>query len=91
MGEMGRGSRKRFHSAWRQSTGQVNVHFSSHLLNINLTYKEAMSWEEYHTDRIGPNLLNMISGGFKGLRELCLKSNTPGQIRLKIYNRCRTD
>ncbi len=70
MGEMGRGSRKRFHSAWRQSTGQVNVHFSSHLLNINLTYKEAMSWEEYHTDRIGPNLLNMISGGFKGLREL---------------------
>ncbi len=70
MGEMGRGSRKRFHSAWRQSTGQANVHFSSHLVNINLTYKEAMSWEEYHTDRIGPNLLNMISGGFKGLREL---------------------
>jgi len=70
MGEMGRGSRKRFHSAWRQSTGQANVHFSSHLVNINLTYKEAMSWEEYHTDRIGPNLLNMISGGFKGLSEL---------------------
>jgi hypothetical protein len=70
MGEMGRGSRKRFHSAWRQSTGQEHVHFSLHLLNINLTYKEAMSWEEYHVDRLGPNRLNMISGGFKGLREL---------------------
>jgi hypothetical protein len=48
MGEMGRGSRKRFHSAWRQSTGQEHVHFSLHLLNINLTYKEAMSWVPYN-------------------------------------------
>jgi hypothetical protein len=69
-GEMGRGSRKRFHSAWRQSTGQSDVHFSSHLVNINLTKDEAMSWEEYTVDRAGPNRLNMISGGYKGLREL---------------------
>jgi len=70
MGEIGRGSRKRFHSAWRQSTGQADVHFSSHLVNINLTKDEAMSWEEYTVDRAGANRLNMISGGYKGLREL---------------------
>jgi hypothetical protein len=70
MGEMGRGSRKRFHSAWRDSTGQAHVHFSSHLVDINLTKDEAMSWEEDTVDRAGPNRLNMISGGYKGLREL---------------------
>lgn len=70
MGEMGRGSRKRFHRAWRESMGTPDVHFISHLVNINLSYQEAMDWEEFHVDRIGPNKLNMIPGGFKGLKYL---------------------
>ena len=70
MGEMGRGSRKRFHRAWRESMGIADVHFVSHLVNINLTYKDAMNWEEYYVDRVGSNSLNMIPGGFKGLKHL---------------------
>jgi hypothetical protein len=70
MGEMGRGSRKRFHRAWRESMGVPDVHFISHLVNINLTYQNAMDWEEYYVDRVGSNRLNMIPGGFKGLKHL---------------------
>lgn len=70
MGEMGRGSRRWFHRAWRKSMGVRDVHFASQLQNINLTYKEAMNWEEFHVDRLGSNRLNMIPGGFKGLKHL---------------------
>jgi hypothetical protein len=50
----------------------TNVHFISHLRDINLTYQDAMDWEERTVDRVayGPNGLNMIPGGFKGLRLL---------------------
>lgn len=70
MGEMGRESRKRFHRAWRESMGLPDVHFISHLVNINLTFQEAMSWEEFCVDSAGSNRLNMIPGGFKGLKYL---------------------
>jgi len=69
MGEIGRGSRKRFHQAWHNSMGKEDVHLVSHLVNVNLKKDDAMNWEEYYVDRI-PNALNMISGGYKGLREL---------------------
>ena len=41
-------------------------------MDINLTFEDAMLWEELHVDRVayGPNGLNMIPGGFKGLKFL---------------------
>lgn len=70
--EMHRGSRKRFHAAWRESLGLSDVLFTSSLIDINLTFEDAMDWEEHHVDKFayGPNGLNMIPGGFEGLRQL---------------------
>lgn len=72
IGEMHRGSRKRFHTAWRESLGLTGVYFISALRDINMTYEDAMNWEEDNVDKIayGPNGLNMIPGGFKGLQYL---------------------
>ena len=72
IGEMHRGSRKRFHAAWRESLGLSDVLFVSSLLDVNLTFEDAMDWEEHHVDKFayGPNGLNMIPGGFEGLRQL---------------------
>jgi hypothetical protein len=72
IGEMDRGSRKRFHAVWRESLGLNNVLFISILREVNLTFEEAMNWEEKNVDRIASDSqgLNMIPGGFKGLRFL---------------------
>ena len=72
IGEMRRGSRKRFHSAWRESLGMNDIQFVSSLMDINMEYEMAMQWEEVAVDRFayGPNGLNMIPGGFKGLKHL---------------------
>ena len=68
MREIRNGSRRTFYRAWRESLGIENVVFNSSLMNVNLTYEEAMSWEEYTVDQIwdSPICLNMIPGGFKG-------------------------
>ncbi len=70
--EIGRGSRKQFHAAWRESLGMKYVHFVSSLMDINMTYEQAMKWEEVAVEKFayGPNGLNMIPGGFKGLQFL---------------------
>jgi len=70
--EMRRGSRKRFHAAWRESMGMKHVLFTSSLMDINQTFEGAMDWEERNVDTVayGPNGLNMIPGGFKGLKFL---------------------
>lgn len=70
--EMQRGSRKRFHTAWHESLGMMDVQFVSSLMDINLSFDDAMLWEEIHVKRFayGPNGLNMIPGGFEGLRHL---------------------
>jgi len=72
IGEMRRGSGKWFHNAWRESMGLSNILFTSHLWEVNLTYEDAMNWEERTVDLVAesPNSLNMIPGGFKGLRYL---------------------
>ena len=72
MGEMRRGSRKKFHQAWRDSIGMKDVLFVSSLMDINLTYEDAMKWEEITVDKWSSDDygLNMIPGGFKGLRFL---------------------
>ena len=72
VGEIHRGSRKSFHRAWRESMGMKNVQIISSLMAINMTYDEAMNWEEKKVDQISSDQygLNMIPGGFKGLRYL---------------------
>lgn len=70
MEDMKRGSMRRLHQAWRKSMGNDDVHFISQLGEINLTYEQAMNWEEQHVDKLGPNKLNMLPGGFKGLQSL---------------------
>lgn len=72
IGEIRRGSRKRFHTAWRESMGMNDVLFTSSLIDLNQTFEDAMNWEERNVDRVayGPNGLNMIPGGFKGLKFL---------------------
>ena len=72
LGEIHRGSRRKFYQAWRDSLGIKDVLFVSSLMNINATYEDAMKWEEHNIDTVayGPNGLNMIPGGFKGLRFL---------------------
>jgi hypothetical protein len=70
--EMNRGSRRQFYRAWRESLGLENVAFLSVLQEVNLSYEEVMNWEERKVDRIANDAqgLNMIPGGFKGLRQL---------------------
>ena len=70
--EIHHGSRKSFHRAWRESMGMENVLIVSSLMAINMTYDDAMNWEEKEVDRTSSDQysLNMIPGGFKGLRHL---------------------
>lgn len=70
MSASGRGSRLKFHSAWREYSGKLDVYLISCLGPINLSYQDAMDWEEVNVDRLGPTRLNMIPGGFKGLTYL---------------------
>ena len=84
--EISSGSRKRFHAAWRDSLGLDNVLFVSALSEVNLTYEGAMHWEEATvrakaSDKYG---LNMIPGGFEGLKLLHkLKLTTSPKVSLE--------
>ena len=70
--EMRQGNRRTFYVAWRERYGSDDVLFSSFLKDINQSYVDAMNWEEKTVDRVSYDEygLNMIAGGFKGLREL---------------------
>ncbi len=72
MGEMRRGSGRKFYRAWRGSLGFPDVLFISTLMDVNLSEGDAMNWEEHNVDKIayGPNGLNMIPGGYKGWKLL---------------------
>lgn len=72
MNETKRECRYRFHKAIREALDMKNILFSSWLENINMTKDEAMNWEEKKVDSIASddNGLNMIPGGYKGLKEL---------------------
>ena len=72
MREIHNGSRRTFYQAWRDNLGLDNVVFVSQLSEINMEYEDAMNWEETFVDKIGigANGLNMIPGGFKGLKNL---------------------
>lgn len=67
-----RGNPRRFYQALRESVGWHDVLYTSSLREINLSYDEAMNWEELHVDKFASDQygLNMIPGGFKGLQYL---------------------
>lgn len=70
--EVESGSNKTFHSAWREFKGDSKVLFTSELIVLNHTYDQIMNWEEAIVDeqmQLGTSL-NMIPGGFKGLKFL---------------------
>ncbi|TYP94479.1 MULTISPECIES: hypothetical protein [Nitrosomonas] len=72
LSEVRSGSNKSFHKAWREYQGRADVGLSSELVVLNLSYKEVMDWEELMVDECmaAGNSLNMIPGGFKGLKFL---------------------
>lgn len=79
------GERKKFYNAWRTMGGPTTVYHSA-LMRINATYEEIMVWEEEEVDRLmlEGSALNMIPGGFKGLKFLHqLGANVPRTVEGK--------
>lgn len=72
LAEVRGGSNKRFHAAWRAHTGNAEVVLGSELVVLNHSYEGIMAWEEMMVDAqmAAGKSLNMIFGGFKGLRFL---------------------
>lgn len=70
--EIKSGSNKLFHQTWREFTGKKNVMLSSELVVGDHNFEQIMSWEEDFVDRYmeAGVSLNMIPGGFKGMRFL---------------------
>ncbi len=70
--EMRTGSNKTFHAAWRQYIGRNDVRLMSELVVVNHTFEQIMGWEEFEVDRqiAAGTSLNMIPGGFKGMKFL---------------------
>ena len=70
--EINSGSNKTFHRAWRNHIGRSDVILTSQLVVANHTFDEIMHWEEVEVDRDmeAGTSLNMIPGGFKGMRFL---------------------
>ena len=70
--EIRSGSNKRFHAAWRTYAGDCQVVLGSELVVLNHSYEGIMAWEEEQVDiqMAAGRSLNMIPGGFKGLRFL---------------------
>jgi hypothetical protein len=84
--EIQSGSNKTFHKAWRDYVGRNDVMLCSELITMNHTYQQIMDWEEWAVDtqmEKGTSL-NMIPGGFKGIRFLhqhrLLNSDNPSLI-----------
>ena len=72
MAEIRGGSNKRFHAAWRAYAGDTNIVLGSELVVLNHSFQGIMDWEEEQVDAqmAAGKSLNMIPGGFKGLRFL---------------------
>lgn len=70
--EINSGSNKTFHRAWRNHIGRRDVVLTSQLVVYNHTFDEIMRWEEVEVDRSmeAGTSLNMIPGGYKGMRYL---------------------
>jgi hypothetical protein len=70
--EVRQGDQKLFHRAWREATDGKDVVYHSYLQFVNLSYEEAMEWEERYVDKhtLFPKGFNMIPGGLEGNRHL---------------------
>jgi hypothetical protein len=70
--EIKSGSNKLFHKTWREFTGNKRVMLNSELIVGDHTFEQIMAWEETMVDKcMDDNLsLNMIPGGFKGMKYL---------------------
>lgn len=70
--ETRRGNRRLFYETLRNSTDWQGVLYSSSLININQSFDDAMNWEEQYVDKVASDQygMNMIPGGFKGLKYL---------------------
>lgn len=88
--ETRRGNRRLFYQTLRESLGWQGVLYTSSLLEINQSYDEAMNWEELHVDKIAADQygLNMIPGGFKGLKYLH-KLRITKKVRVSLEERDR--
>lgn len=88
--ETRRGNRRQFYQVLRESKGWQDVLYTSSLREINQSYEEAMNWEELQVDNIASDQygLNMIPGGFKGLKYLHKLGITKGD-RVSIEERDR--
>ena len=66
--EVRQGDHKLFHRAWREATDGKDVVYHSYLQWVNLSYEEAMGWEERYVEKhtLPPKGFNMIPGGFEG-------------------------
>ena len=86
--EIHNGNRRTFYQAWRDNLGLSDVLYVSQLSEINTDYEDAMNWEEKFVDLIanGPNGLNMIPGGFKGLRYLH-KLRITDRVKISVEER----
>ena len=77
------GKNKTFYNAWRHFAKDERVDFMSELIVANQSYDDIMAWEEARVDieMEKGRSLNMIPGGFKGIRELhklgCLNKGRP--------------
>lgn len=77
------GESKTFYNAWRHFAKDDRVDFMSELIVANQSYNDIMAWEEARVavEMEAGRALNMISGGFKGIRELhklgCLNKERP--------------
>lgn len=70
--EIKSGSNKLFHKTWREFTGNNRVMLSSELIVGDHTFEQIMAWEETMVDKYMDDKLslNMIPGGFKGMKYL---------------------
>lgn len=90
LAEMRGGSNKRFHAAWRSYTGNANVILGSELVVLNHSYEGIMAWEEQMVDEqmAAGKSLNMIPGGFKGMRFLH-EHRLTDQVQVSLEERDR--
>ncbi|HKI60586.1 MAG TPA: GIY-YIG nuclease family protein, partial [Mariprofundaceae bacterium] len=88
--ETRRGNRRLFYQTLRESMGWHGVLYTSTLMEINQSFDEAMNWEESHVDDIASDQygMNMIPGGFKGLKYLH-KLGLTKKVRVSLKERDR--
>jgi hypothetical protein len=71
-------SSKTFHKRWREYQGNASVLLNSELIALNHSYQAAMLWEEWIVEKYmaADKSLNMIPGGFAGLKTFTGQSGT---------------